>query len=504
MQHFYDAQIRRYILQFVRMMSNFSYITGKNSKGTTETLQVPVKYGDMSRQVAQILKKGSENTLITAPQISCYITNLAYDRDRMYNPYHVDKKHIRERQFDPVANAYTGAPGQSHTIERIMPTPFELTFNTDIFTTNTDQKLQILEQILVLFNPALELQTTDNYLDWTSLSFVELTNVNFTSRAIPQGVADDIDVATLTFRTPIFISPPAKLKKLGVIEKIIMSIYDEEAGKVDVDGILATDLISRQIVTPGNYAVLVLANRISLLGEQRKDNTTHANNRENRVFQSQSQFGSKINWHKFEALYTKSITNGISTIQLQQSTTDINGDDIIVNVTGTVSIDPQDEFTLLVDVDTDSIPTNTLQSVNAVINPLTFNPEGAAVGTRYLITEDIGSKKNSDGKTASETDTRASDDDGDPSADTVPNFAQAWGTTIASANDIIELDDAGNWVRQFDADENTLFSDSSSYLETQYVTNETTGIQFKWLPDQGFWVKSYEGFYAPGTWSIQF
>ena len=93
----------------------------------------------------------------------------------------------------------------------------------DIITTNTDQKLQILEQVLVLFNPALELQTTDNFLDWTSLSFVELTNVNFTSRAIPQGIADEIDVATLDFRTPIFISPPAKLKKLGVIEKIIMT-----------------------------------------------------------------------------------------------------------------------------------------------------------------------------------------------------------------------------------------------------------------------------------------
>ena len=235
MQHFYDAQIRRYILQFIRMMSNFTYVTGTNSKGVSETLQVPVKYGDMSRQVAQIIRKGSENTLIPAPQVACYITNLAYDRDRMYNPYHIDKKHIREREFDTTTNEYTGAPGQGHTIERIMPTPFELTFRADIFTTNTDQKLQILEQILVLFNPALELQTTDNFLDWTSLSFVELTDIQFTSRAIPQGIADEIDVASLTFRTPIFISPPAKLKKLGVIEKIVMSIYDEEAGTVDVD-----------------------------------------------------------------------------------------------------------------------------------------------------------------------------------------------------------------------------------------------------------------------------
>ena len=37
MQHFYDAQIRRYILQFIRMMSNFTYVTGKNSKGVSET-----------------------------------------------------------------------------------------------------------------------------------------------------------------------------------------------------------------------------------------------------------------------------------------------------------------------------------------------------------------------------------------------------------------------------------------------------------------------------------
>ena len=504
MQHYYDAQIRRYILQFIRMMSNFTYVTGKNSKGAAETLQIPVKYGDMSRQVAQIIRKGSENTLIPAPQISCYITDLRYDRDRMQNPYHIDKKSIREREYDASTESYTGAPGQSHTIERIMPTPFELTFNADIFSTNTDQKLQILEQILVLFNPALELQTTDNYLDWTSLSFVELTNVNFTSRAIPQGIADEIDVATLTFRTPIWLSPPAKLKRLGVIEKIIMSIYDEDAGTVDTDGILGGSLISRQTLTPGQFGLLLLGNKMTLLGANSTTSKTHASNTANRVFQSQSQYGAKVNWTKLEGLYSKTVRGGLSQIKLQQSTTNVNGDDIIVNVEGTIAIDPQDEFTMLFTVDSDTVPTNTLRAVDAVINPLTYNPTGAPQGTRFLITEDIGNKKNTDGKTASETDIRASDDDGNPSADTVPNYAAAWGTTIASANDIIEKDAAGNWVRVFDADANTLYSDSSTYLQTQYVTNITTGVQYKWTGANGFWVKSFEGFYEPGTWSIDF
>jgi len=36
------------------------------------------------------------------------------------------------------------------------------------------------------------------------------------------------------------------------------------------------------------------------------------------------------------------------------------------------------------------------------------------------------------------------------------------------------------------------------------VTNVTTGVQYKWLPDAGYWVKSYEGFYEPGSWSLEF
>ena len=48
MQHFYDGQIRRYITQLVRMMSNFSYKDGKGA-----LTQIPVMYGDLTRQVAK-------------------------------------------------------------------------------------------------------------------------------------------------------------------------------------------------------------------------------------------------------------------------------------------------------------------------------------------------------------------------------------------------------------------------------------------------------------------
>ena len=108
----------------------------------------------------------------TVPLITCYVTNLTYDRDRMQQPSFVDKMHVRTRAVDQNTGEYTQQQGEAYTVERPMPTPYRLEMNVDIWTSNTEQKLQLLEQILCLFNPDLEIQSTDNYIDWTSLSYV--------------------------------------------------------------------------------------------------------------------------------------------------------------------------------------------------------------------------------------------------------------------------------------------------------------------------------------------
>ena len=164
MLHYYDGQIRKFLTQFVRVLSNFSIDLGKDANGNNIYRQVPVNYGDLTRQVANIIKNNSENTLISAPKISAYITGLEYDRERMQNPYHIEKQHLRERDVDGSGN-YTNTLGGGYTIEKVMPSPFRLSVAADIFTTNTDMKLQIMEQILYLFNPDFEIQKSDNYID---------------------------------------------------------------------------------------------------------------------------------------------------------------------------------------------------------------------------------------------------------------------------------------------------------------------------------------------------
>src|SRR6056300_602699 len=210
MQHFYDGQIRRFVTQFIRAFSNFSY---KDSAGTLR--KVPTSYGNLTRQVAHIIRDNSENKVISAPRIACYVTGLEYARERVQSPTHVDKVHIRHREYDDATGTYKDLQGVGNTVERLMPVPFTLRMKADIWSTNTDQKLQIMEQILVLYNPALEIQTTNNYVDWTSLSLIELASVNYSTRSIPQGTETEIDIGEMEFTMPIWITPPAKVKKLG-------------------------------------------------------------------------------------------------------------------------------------------------------------------------------------------------------------------------------------------------------------------------------------------------
>ena len=75
MQFFYDGQIRKYLTQIIRLMGGFSVQDGNGNLKS-----VPVTYGDLTRQVAGIMRENSENKLPTVPRMSVYITN--FERDR--------------------------------------------------------------------------------------------------------------------------------------------------------------------------------------------------------------------------------------------------------------------------------------------------------------------------------------------------------------------------------------------------------------------------------------
>lgn len=480
MQFFYDGQIRRYITQIVRLMSNFAY---KDGKGELKT--IPVMYGDLTRQVAHIIRDNSENKIPSAPRMAVYVTSLEMDRSRTADATFVSKLNVRERAFDENNQEYLNIQGANYTVERLMPTPYTLGINVDIWSTNTDQKLQILEQILMLFNPSLEIQTTDNYVDWTSLTVLDLQGITFSSRGIPTGTESEIDIATLQFTTPIFISPPTKVKKLGVITKIITSIFNEQTGNIDLGLSMPemkaysdqpTDTARADINTTADGTVdtskVVRTDADAVIG-------TTISDWDIVVLNSIVQIVDKgvvgtTNWRKVLDAYPGIYQAGISRILLERS-------DMNTTISGTFALNSLNENQIIVNWDADTIPTNTLingvtnrGTVDYIVDPLTYNPTAAKVsGLRLLILGNIGSASNIDG-------------------------ADAWKNSnstdfVAEANDIIEWNGT-QWNILFDASAN------SNTEQLTYVTNLNTGIQYKW--DGNAWLLSFEGEYRKGTWNL--
>jgi hypothetical protein len=456
---FYDEQIRRFLLQFARIFNNFDVEYGRNEEGTEHTLiRVPVKYGDWTRQAQTVLQNNSASTMPSTPQMTFYVSGLDYDRPRMQEPYFVSKIQVRQRTYDEATDSYETTQGNAFTIERLMPVPYKLTIKLDIWTSNTNQKMQLLEQILTLFNPALEIQSTDNYIDWTSLSVCELQSVQWSSRVIPVNTDNPIDIATLTFALPIWISAPAKVKKLGVVERIVASVFDANGDASSA--ILDNDLLlgTRQVFTPYAYQVLLINNKLQALRppqviDQSNASLTPADSPQ-----------SNLLWSAVLGQYGV-IRPGISYIKLEQE----DGTD----VTGTIAFDPTDDRFLLFNLNEDTEPSNTLSPVNAVIDPLASGPGAgltpSAIGQRYLLTNNTGS------------------DNG---------YADAWAGVngqplIAQANDIVEYD-GQRWIISFEG--------SNSPNNTQYVTNINTEIQYRWTGEA--WVKSYQGLYPGGRWSL--
>lgn len=468
--YFYDGQIRRFISQFIRLVSNFYVEFGKDASGVTSLQRVPVLYGDPSRQAAQIIRNNSENALNSVPAMAVYINGLSYHRERLLNPTLVQSMQLRQREFDSVTGTYTQAQGDSFTVERLMPAPYTLSLKLDIWTSNTEQKFQLIEQLSALFNPAVELQSTDNYIDWTSLTYAVMTDISWSSRTVPTGGEEPIDIATLTFDLPIYISTSAKVKKMGVVQGILTNVQDLSyydlgnytEGSYNPFDNTGAGLLSTKNITLLNYLTLYSTDssgNITLKLLSPKDVVT-ANN--------EYVVADSVGLHSWENILGQFgvVRNGSTQIRITQS----NESEIV----GSITLHPTDPSLLIYNPFPDTLPANTIGAINAVINPLSINVDNLllspAAGTRYLLTEDIGSVNNTQG-------------------------ALAWRGAnnvdlVAHAGDIIEYN-GQHWFVLFDSRGNDAL---------QYVTNLTTKIQYKFI--NGQWTKSTDGIYPGGEWNV--
>ena len=372
MDFFYDKQTRRYLQQFMRLFANFQIEIDR----ATETYRtVPVRYGDANRMAMHVLKQNSENVVNSAPFISCWIQALEISPDARRAPMEIDKVQVFEKKYNYTQNEYDNELGITSQIERNMPVPYNLTMQVDIWTSNSDQKFQLLEQILTLYNPAVDINSTDNPFDWTRLSIVELTGVQWTNRSIPTGVEDMIDIATLTFKMPIHLTVPARVTKQKLIHQIISSVVTAkstaEMEQFRNDGSIPGADSSYMVTTFGDRVVNFTGTLLTLLDKDGSPTTD--------------------TWEDLFKERGADFRTGVSQIKLMDALVESESN---FQVYGTLSDPTGSQLTAT--IDTDTLPTNSAETatVDAIIDPTVAYPgdgtlPAAADGQRYLVLNEV-------------------------------------------------------------------------------------------------------------------
>ena len=451
--YFYDKQLRKYIQQFIRIFAGFQVAMHVNEEGEIVYQTVPVRYGDVSRMAAHIVRENSENMLQTTPFISCHVTGLEPAPNMRTFPQYEETVPVYEKKYNEETNSYENEVGQQYSIKRHQPVPYQLTMQVDMWTSNTEQKLQLLEQILVLFNPTLNIHTNNNAMDWSTLSYVELIATTWSMRAIPSGIDDIIDISTMTFTLPVLINPPAKVVKNTVIHTIIDNIED------------VTDESLSSLRAGENYTPLFTSYKIVTL-EQYKMKFNIDNNG-NATAQLLNQNGSNLdanstalNWANVLKPFGV-VRDDVSQLRLKQTA---DPADTTNDIIGNIKINTTNANLLDITLDSSTVPSNTQGVVDAVIDPQINSPgdgtlTAAATGDRYLLTKDVA-------------------------------FGIGWNGSAGKENDIIQYN-GSSWDIVFDA---------SSITTVQYITNTTTQDSLKWTGSK--WVNTFEGTYNPGFWRI--
>jgi hypothetical protein len=226
--YFYNAQLRSYIVQFMNIFSGLQVQTGYGECGEQQFISVPCVMGTKDRVVAGIFSGNTQNKSFSLPIMSANLTSISLAPERRKAPGFVD-----QRVTMKVGGVF---PEDLTTIKRVTPIPYNIQMELSIWASNTQQMHQIMEQILVLFNPDLQIQKSDAPFDYTKITRVELSGIN-SEENYPSGADKRIIMWSLNFEIPIYLSLPMGVKD-DLVRKIIVQIgtSNDNASEVDENG----------------------------------------------------------------------------------------------------------------------------------------------------------------------------------------------------------------------------------------------------------------------------
>ena len=148
-QQFYHETIRKIIVGFGTTFNNINLVRKDSSGNVAQSMKVPLAFGPREKFLVRLRSDAdlSSKVAITLPRIGFEIQNLSYDPAR---------KLSRVQKFKKVKG---NTSRQLDT--QFMPVPYNLEIVLYVLAKQSDDALQIVEQILPFFQPDYTITIND-------------------------------------------------------------------------------------------------------------------------------------------------------------------------------------------------------------------------------------------------------------------------------------------------------------------------------------------------------
>tara|TARA_Y100000817_G_scaffold256641_1_gene209985 strand:- start:542 stop:1342 length:801 start_codon:yes stop_codon:yes gene_type:complete len=149
-QQFYHETTRKIVVAFGTLFNDIHLVRKDNSDVIQQSMKVPLAYGPRQKYLVRLADDPdlSKQTAVTLPRIGFEIAGLSYDPTR---------KLQRVQKFKKVKGAKA-----SQLDTQYMPVPYNIDFELYILSKQSDDALQIVEQILPYFQPDYTVTINDN------------------------------------------------------------------------------------------------------------------------------------------------------------------------------------------------------------------------------------------------------------------------------------------------------------------------------------------------------
>tara|TARA_A100001035_G_scaffold122393_1_gene96162 strand:- start:407 stop:1252 length:846 start_codon:yes stop_codon:yes gene_type:complete len=252
--YYYHEIVRKTIISFGTLFNDIHVRHQDKSGNDISDLKVPLAYGPVQKFLARLEQQAELNKAvqITLPRMSFEMTSIAYDSTRKSS----------------LVQTFKTCDDGSKVKKVFMPVPYNIGFQLNILSKLNDDSLQILEQILPVFQPHFNLtidlvesigEKRDVPIILDSVNFQDDYEGSFdTRRAL---------IHTLNFTAKTYLFGPIADSSDGLIRKVQVDVYSstdrsiarremrytvEPVAKVDKNNDGVVDAADKPLLMPGD------------------------------------------------------------------------------------------------------------------------------------------------------------------------------------------------------------------------------------------------------------